>query len=78
MAKTTAAQQRAVHKYVKNKYDRLELSVPKGEKEEIQQAAKQAGQSVNAYVYEAVKRRMEQEQNPGVVKNLEGDTVSTE
>lgn len=60
--KTTAAQQRAVHKYVKNNYDRLELSVPKGEKEEIQQAAKQAGQSVNAYVYEAVKRRMEQEQ----------------
>ena len=55
MAKTTAAQQRAVHKYVKNNYDRLELSVPKGEKEEIQQAAKQAGQSVNAYVYEAVK-----------------------
>ena len=78
MAKTTAAQQRAVHKYVKNNYDRLELSVPKGEKEEIQQAAKQAGQSVNAYVYEAVKRRMEQEQNLGVVKNLEGDTVSTE
>lgn len=78
MAKTTAAQQRAVHKYVKNNYDRLELSVPKGEKEEIQQAAKQAGQSVNAYVYEAVKRRMEQEQNPGVVKNLEGDTVSIE
>ncbi len=78
MAKTTAAQQRAVHKYVKNNYDRLELSVPKGEKEEIQQAAKQAGQSVNAYVYEAVKRRMEQEQNPGVVKNLEDGTVSTE
>ena len=24
MAKTTAAQQRAVHKYVKNNYDRLE------------------------------------------------------
>lgn len=69
MAKTTAAQQRAVHKYVKNNYDRLELSVPKGEKEEIQQAAKRAGQSVNAYVYETVKRRMEQEQataDPGV------------
>ena len=62
MAITTAAQQRAVHKYVKNNYDRLELSVPKGEKEEIQQAAKQARQSVNTYVYEAVKRRMEQEQ----------------
>ena len=62
MAKTSAAQQRAVHKYVKNNYDRLELSVPKGEKELIQQAAKQSGQSVNAYIYEAVKHRMEQEQ----------------
>ena len=78
MAKTSAAQQRAVHKYVKNNYDRLELSVPKGEKATIQQAAKQAGQSVNAYVVEAVRRRIEQEQmlsasdTPGVVKNLEG------
>lgn len=62
MAKISAAQQRAVHKYVKNNYDRLELSVPKGEKELIQQAAKLAGQSVNAYVYEAVKHRMKQEQ----------------
>ena len=42
MAKTSVAQQRAVHKYVKNNYDRLELSVPKGEKVTIQQAAKQA------------------------------------
>lgn len=62
MAKISAAQQRAVHKYVKNNYDRLELSVPKGEKELIQQAAKRAKQSVNAYVYEAVKHRMDQEQ----------------
>ena len=61
MAKTSAAQQRAVHKYVKNNYDRLELSVPKGEKATIQQAAKQAGQSVNAYIYEAVCARMQQE-----------------
>lgn len=71
MAKTSTAQQRAVHKYVKNNYDRLELSIPKGEKVMIQQAAKQAGQSVNAYIYEAVKRRIEQEQaieaiTPGV------------
>ena len=62
MAKISAAQQRAVHKYVKNNYDRLELPVPKGEKELIQQAAKRAKQSVNAYIYEAVKHRMDQEQ----------------
>ena len=82
MAKTSAAQQRAVHKYVKNNYDRLELSVPKGENVTIQQAAKQAGQSVNAYIYEAVCARMQQENamsdTPGVVKNLEGDADSVE
>ena len=82
MAKTSAAQQRAVHKYVKNNYDRLELSVPKGEKVTIQQAAKQAGKSVNAYIYEAVCARMQQENamsdTPGVVKNLEGYTDPVE
>ena len=82
MAKTSAAQQRAVHKYVKNNYDRLELSVPKGEKATLQQASKQAGQSVNAYIYEAVCARMQQENamsdTPGVVKNLEGDTDPVE
>lgn len=82
MAKTSAAQQRAVHKYVKNNYDRLELSVPKGEKAAIQQAAKQAEQSVNAYIYEAVCARMQQENamsdTPGVVKNLVRDTDPVE
>jgi predicted HicB family RNase H-like nuclease len=82
MAKTSAAQQRAVHKYVKNNYDRLELSVPKGEKVTIQQAAKQAGQSVNAYIYEAVCARMQQENamsaTPGVVKNPEDRPDSAE
>ena len=47
-----------------------------------QQAAKQAGQSVNAYIYEAVCARMQQENatsdTPGVVKNLEGDTDPVE
>ena len=68
MAKTSAAQQRAVHKYVKNNYDRLEVSVRKGEKATIQQAA--------------VCARMQQENamsdTPGVVKNLEWDTDPVE
>ena len=60
----------------------LELSVPKGEKATIQQAAKQAGQSVNAYIYEVVCARMQQENamlnTLGVVKNLEGDADPVE
>ena len=61
MAKTSPAQQRAVHKYVKANYERLELSVPKGEKDKIKEAAQAAGQSVNNYIYQAVCRRMEQD-----------------
>ena len=59
-----------------------EYFFPKGEKELIQQAAKQAGQSVNAYVYEAVRRRIEQEATetgtPGGVENSEDGSDSVE
>ena len=68
MAKTSPAQQKAVHKYVKNNYDRLELSVPKGEKEKIKKAAIAAGQSVNNYIYIAVCHKMEQDTPAGELK----------
>lgn len=54
-------QQACVNKYVKNNYDRINFTVPKGQKDVIKQAAENAGESVNAYIYEAVRRRMEQE-----------------
>ena len=57
--KVSKAQQKAVHKYVKNNYDRMELTVPKGRKAEIKAAADALGESVNAYVNEAITRRME-------------------
>ena len=52
------AQQKAVHKYVKANYDRMELTVPKGKKETIQNAAASQGQSVNAYINQAIDERM--------------------
>lgn len=79
--KTSTASKR---KWNNENYEYTQLVTQKGEKERIKQAAKQAGQSVNAYVVEAVRRRMEQEQmlsasdTPGVVKNLEGDTDPVE
>ena len=57
--KTTKAQQKAVHKYVKANYDRLELTVPKGYKDTIKAAATAAGESVNGYIKTAVDMRME-------------------
>ena len=38
------------NEYIKEKYDRINLTVPKGRKEEIKQKAAAAGQSVNEYI----------------------------
>jgi len=55
------ANQRAVNKYVKNNYDRLNITVPKGRKEEIQDYAAAVGQSLNGYVVQAVDERIERD-----------------
>ncbi len=58
---TTKAQQRAVHKYVKEKYDRLELTMPKGKKAEIKAHAESQGESVNGFVNRAIDEAMERD-----------------
>ena len=57
--KVSKAQQRAVNKYVKNNYDRINVTFPKGTKEKLQAAAAAAGESVNGYIKAAVDMRME-------------------
>ena len=59
MAIRSDAQRRAVAKYNAANYDRIEIKVPKGEKDIISQAAAAAGQSVNAVINEAIKEKME-------------------
>lgn len=46
----TKATMRAVDKYVKNNYDRVEIKVPKGRKQAVEAHAKQRGESVNGLV----------------------------
>ena len=46
---------------LKEKYDRIQLVVPKGEKDLIKAAADQVNESVSAYIYTAVRQRMERE-----------------
>lgn len=55
---TTKAQQRAVNKYIKNNYDRLNITLPAGQKAAIQAAAEQAGESVNQFTQGALLARM--------------------
>lgn len=66
------AQQRAVHKYIKDNYDRMELTVPKGRKAEIKAIAESRGQSVNAFVNEAIDAAL-----TGSVAQPDGDTILT-
>ena len=52
--KISKAQQKAVHKYVKKHYDRLDLTVPKGKKEVIKNHAAKRGESMNGFVVRAI------------------------
>ena len=55
------AQQKAVHKYVKANYDRMELTVPKGRKEVIKAHAEARGESVNGFIGRAIDETMERD-----------------
>lgn len=44
------ATMRAVDKYVKNNYDRIEVKVPKGRKQAVEAHARERGESVNGLV----------------------------
>lgn len=48
------AQQKAVNKYVKEKYDRILLTMPKGQKDKIKTHANSMGESVNGFISRAI------------------------
>lgn len=54
----TKATMRAVDKYVKNNYDRIEVKVPKGRKGAIEAHAKERGESVNGMVNRLLQAEM--------------------
>lgn len=55
------SQQKSVHKYVKANYDRLELTLPKGQKEAVREYASSKGESVNGFIQRAIKETMERD-----------------
>ena len=55
------SQQKAVHKYVKANYDRMELTVPKGRKELIKAHAEAHSESVNGFINRAIQETMERD-----------------
>lgn len=56
------AQRRAVDKYNKANYDRIELKVIKGKKEEIKAHADHKGESINAFINRAIIEQMKRDQ----------------
>ena len=58
MAKTRSEINNA---YAKKAYDRINLIVPKGQKEVIQAHAQERGESVNGFITRAINETMERE-----------------
>ena len=61
MSPASKAQQKAVNKYMKSNYDRVNLVMPKGKKDVIQAHAAQQGESVNAYINRAIDEAMQRD-----------------
>lgn len=56
------ASTRAQNKYIDKAYDRINLTVPKGEKETIKAFAESRGESVNGFIYRAICEAMQRDQ----------------
>jgi predicted HicB family RNase H-like nuclease len=55
MGKTSAA---VKNKWNDKAYDRINLTVPKGDKEKIKAYAESKGKSVNGYIYDLIQKDM--------------------
>ena len=58
---TSKAQIQASRKYAEKAYDRIELKVPKGQKEELQAHAASTGESLNGFVNRAIAETLERD-----------------
>ena len=67
------AQQRAVNKYVANNYDRVLVTMPKGQKDFIKTHAEAMGESVNAFIGRAIAETMERDKRPQEAPAVQGN-----
>ena len=75
------AQQKAVTKYVKNKYDRFGLTMPKGDLDAIKAHAEARSESVNGFINRAITETMERDKAPvsslAAASNVNGDIITS-
>ena len=55
------AQQKAVNKYMAANYDRINLTIPKGQRDIIKAHADSLGESINAFIGRAITETMERD-----------------
>lgn len=55
------AQQAAVNKYVKSNYDRINVTLAKGQREIIKAHAEARGESVNGFITRAIENQLERD-----------------
>lgn len=65
------ASTKAQNKYISKAYDRINLTVPKGEKEVIQAHAEAHSESVNGFINRAITEAMERDKIVGGVKDAD-------
>ena len=51
----------SINRYIAKAYDRINLTVPKGQKEIIQAYAEAQGKSVNGFINEAIEEKIERD-----------------
>ena len=74
---TSKAQQKAQNKWIAKAYDRINLTVPKGKKEEIQSFAANTGESVNGFINRAIGEAMgEAPETPQNARQGPGDILT--
>ncbi|MBQ8524376.1 MAG: hypothetical protein IJ457_07125 [Clostridia bacterium] len=65
-SKVSKKQQACVNRYIDKAYDRVNLTMPKGNKEAVSEHAKKRGESVNSFINRAIWETIERdEKNTG-------------
>ena len=72
------AQQRAVNKYVANNYDRVLVTMPKGQKDIIKTHAEAHGESVNAFIGRAISETMSRDKRLQEAPAVQDNTQAQE
>lgn len=58
---TSKAAQKAVNKYMRENYDRINLTMPKGQKEIVKAHAEAHSESLNGFINRAITETMERD-----------------